>query len=239
MSNVVIAGTADPAERSVDAQLQHRARLEAADAILIWEPDSAFTPSSLADALFVASLKIPYIVACREFSTATNSMLCYWGATVVLLGVETEEEAKRLAEVCVSHNPKKTRLVPSLALAGLLQLAESPIETRLAVHLACFFGTKTAIFAQYEIATPNGNYRLDFAVDPEGSKIAIECDGHEFHERTKEQAARDKSRDRALQAAGWRVLRFTGSEIFADPGKCASEVRAIVVADRTAKEDSP
>lgn len=238
MSNIVTAGAADPNARSVEEQLQHRARLEAAAAILIWEPDSAFTPSSLADTLFAASLKIPYVVACREFSTATEAMLCYWGATVVLLGVETEDEAKRLAEVCVSHNPKKARLVPSWALAGLLQLAESPIEARLAVHLACSFGTKTAIFAQHEVATPNGNYRLDFAVDPDGSKIAIECDGHEFHERTKEQAARDKSRDRALQAAGWRVLRFTGSEIFADPGKCASEVRAIVVADRPATEGS-
>ncbi len=47
--------------------------------------------------------------------------------------------------------------------------------------------------------------------------IVIEVDGHEFHERTKEQAQRDKSRDRALTGAGYRVLRFTGSEVFRDP----------------------
>lgn len=38
----------------------------------------------------------------------------------------------------------------------------------------------------------------------------IECDGHEFHERTKRQAARDRSRDRAIQAFGYRIFRFTG-----------------------------
>lgn len=47
--------------------------------------------------------------------------------------------------------------------------------------------------------------------------IAIELDGHDFHERTKEQATRDKRRDRALVAAGWSVLRFTGSEVIKSP----------------------
>lgn len=35
-------------------------------------------------------------------------------------------------------------------------------------------------------------------------------------ERTKEQARRDKSRDRAMVKDGWRVLRFTGSEVYAN-----------------------
>jgi len=47
--------------------------------------------------------------------------------------------------------------------------------------------------------------------------VALEFDGHEFHERTKEQARRDKARDRGLQILGWRVLRFTGSEVWRDP----------------------
>jgi very-short-patch-repair endonuclease len=56
------------------------------------------------------------------------------------------------------------------------------------------------------------------------SRLAIECDGHDFHERTKEQAAKDRSRDRALQAAGYTVMRFTGSELYRDPLKCVEEV---------------
>lgn len=73
-----------------------------------------------------------------------------------------------------------------------------------------------------------GNYRLDFLiahVSPDGSKIfvAVECDGHDFHERTKAQAAHDKMRDRFVTARGIKVLRFTGSEIYNDPFGCWAE----------------
>jgi very-short-patch-repair endonuclease len=78
---------------------------------------------------------------------------------------------------------------------------------------------------QFEV----GRYRLDFAVqsDCRSSVIAVEVDGHDFHERTKEQATRDKSRDRELVARGWQVLRFTGSEVFRDAQKCMSEILAL------------
>jgi len=80
-----------------------------------------------------------------------------------------------------------------------------------------------------------GDYRVDFLIhwfEPTYNidlRVVIECDGHDFHERTKEQAARDKSRDRALQAAGFRVLRFTGSEIYRDRKKCAEQVISMVM----------
>ena len=60
--------------------------------------------------------------------------------------------------------------------------------------------------------------------------LVVECDGHEFHERTKEQAQRDKSRDREIMAAGFRTLRFTGSEIYRNAEKCALEVDAMFIA---------
>lgn len=73
-----------------------------------------------------------------------------------------------------------------------------------------------------------GNYRLDFLiirVSAKGDKtfVAVECDGHDFHEKTKEQAAHDKMRDRYLTGLGIKVLRFTGSEIFRDPMICWTE----------------
>lgn len=55
-------------------------------------------------------------------------------------------------------------------------------------------------------------------------RLVVECDGHEFHERTKEQAAKDKSRDRALNGLGYDVFRFTGSELWRDPFGCAEQV---------------
>ena len=75
-----------------------------------------------------------------------------------------------------------------------------------------------------------GPYRVDFllamycsATEPL-SLVAVECDGHDFHEKTKHQAARDKRRDRDLQMRGVQVFRYTGAEIWHDAGGCASEV---------------
>ena len=97
---------------------------------------------------------------------------------------------------------------------------------------------KFVIECQHEI----GNYRVDFLVslisnlpvdDPErdGYKIIeikndiiVECDGHDFHEKTKEQAKRDKKRDRSLIDLGFNVYRFTGSEIWENPFDCAWQV---------------
>lgn len=63
-----------------------------------------------------------------------------------------------------------------------------------------------------------------FHFDHRAANIVCECDGHQFHEATKEQAARDRSRDRRLQAAGYIVFRFTGSEIAADADACAASI---------------
>lgn len=51
----------------------------------------------------------------------------------------------------------------------------------------------------------------------------VECDGHDFHERTKEQAQRDRRYDRDAQREGWLSLRFTGREINEDARECAIE----------------
>lgn len=78
-----------------------------------------------------------------------------------------------------------------------------------------------------------GDYRVDFyiiAVQHDETKtLIVECDGHDFHERTKEQAQRDKSRDRALVGMGHRLIRFTGSEIYANPFACADQALSVLL----------
>lgn len=59
---------------------------------------------------------------------------------------------------------------------------------------------------------------------PGWRELIVECDGHDFHERTKEQAKRDRSRDRRATLAGRDVMRFTGSELWRDPWGCAGEI---------------
>lgn len=94
---------------------------------------------------------------------------------------------------------------------------------------------KALIIPQFSI----GRYRADFLVigrdwygqeDMQGSIVTavVECDGHEFHDRTKAQVARDKARDREITAAGLPVFRFAGSELWADPCACADQIWSFI-----------
>lgn len=79
-------------------------------------------------------------------------------------------------------------------------------------------------------------YRADFLIHIQTSHspewLVIECDGHEFHERTKQQAAYDRQRDREMLSMGVFVIRFTGSEIHNYPSKCGQEVWLLIDAIR-------
>lgn len=54
-------------------------------------------------------------------------------------------------------------------------------------------------------------------------ELIIECDGHDFHNSTKEQVKKDNERDFDLKRAGYDVLHFSGSQIYENPWKCADE----------------
>lgn len=77
-----------------------------------------------------------------------------------------------------------------------------------------------------------GTYRADFCLwfvcGRSKGGVVIECDGHDFHEKTKEQAARDKKRDREILKAGFPVMRFSGSEIFKDTPSCISQIKDVL-----------
>ena len=87
-----------------------------------------------------------------------------------------------------------------------------------------------SVYPQVSVA----KFRVDFMCHmrieiPRSSKLkhqflAVECDGHEFHERTKAQAARDRARDRALLLRGVPSMRFTGAEIWADAYACVTQI---------------
>ena len=69
-------------------------------------------------------------------------------------------------------------------------------------------------------------YTIDFVVaSPDQKlKLAIELDGHDFHEKTKQQATRDRARERKIVRQGYPLFRFTGSEVVENPRKCVEEV---------------
>jgi very-short-patch-repair endonuclease len=92
---------------------------------------------------------------------------------------------------------------------------------------------------QREVEIGGSKYRVDFQmipcyddqkiIDDAGQMwplIAVELDGHDYHERTKEQVTYRNQRDRALQSAGWLVLHYSGSELVRDPEACVRDVHA-------------
>lgn len=106
---------------------------------------------------------------------------------------------------------------------------------------AVSISSRIAIVPQFKI----GGFRADFMVElwdgcalptdraPINVRLLVECDGHAFHDKTKEQAARDKSRDRSITAHGLPVMRFTGSEIHKNAFTCAMEVMDFLFAENS------
>jgi very-short-patch-repair endonuclease len=88
-----------------------------------------------------------------------------------------------------------------------------------------FRGRRINIAPQYQLS----GYLLDFAIvcldfDSNLIRLNVEADGHDWHERTKEQASRDRLRDRDLLTRGWPTMRFTGSEIWKSPEDCVGQI---------------
>jgi len=81
---------------------------------------------------------------------------------------------------------------------------------------------------QAKIGAYRADFLLWFSYKEITAGIVVECDGHAFHERTKEQASRDKKRDREILGAGYPVIRFTGSDIYKSPTECAEQVRDLL-----------
>lgn len=105
--------------------------------------------------------------------------------------------------------------------------AESPIEAAFAMAFMVKVRDE-ALWPEgdiaWELQRRIEGFRVDFFLEAFGETLVVECDGHDFHERTKKQATKDRSRDRRLQELGHTVFRFTGSEIWSDPMACAGQV---------------
>lgn len=69
-------------------------------------------------------------------------------------------------------------------------------------------------------------FRIDIAFVEE--KIAIEVDGWAYHGKHKSAHAKDRQRQNLLVANGWRVLRFTAGQIYADMPAVLAMIRSVV-----------
>jgi hypothetical protein len=115
-----------------------------------------------------------------------------------------------------------------------VRLADWPPDPKLPIYFNPYGPWDIRIVTQQQ---KFGSYRADFAVWRLYARqfdhtelmrwsgpVVVECDGHDYHERSKAQAAHDKRRDRWFALNGMTVLRFTGSEIHANPSDCVRQI---------------
>jgi len=86
---------------------------------------------------------------------------------------------------------------------------DSPLEDRLWAELKRH---KIPAERQEFLTVKKGNYALDFAIYCDRANVDVETDGDTWHANP-EKAALDNLRDNALEAVGWKVLRFTTGQI--------------------------
>lgn len=119
----------------------------------------------------------------------------------------------------------------------------SPIEVVFLMWFAAYaisHESPVELTPQVEVLAGERKYRLDFSVVPKHvdvwfeateagyqfPQMGVELDGHDFHEKTKEQVTWRNQRDRDLQRAGWKIYHFSGSELVKDGERCVREVIA-------------
>ena len=136
---------------------------------------------------------------------------------------------KQLADLG-SESPLEAMLLDAFFASGLFERLAVPSD------VVVGSGPFGLLLQQVTVPSIDKRYRLDFAImnAAGGLYLAVEVDGHQWHEATQRQVQSDKSRDRKLTAAGWQVLRFTGSEVYRDAAACVREVRELIARRRAA-----
>lgn len=141
------------------------------------------------------------------------------------MGRHAINSVEKFWDVCES--PIEVLLAAAIEMTGrLMDAGEPAAATWVHVTNNASEGLPPAIIYVIPQVKLMSRYRVDFYCEarPPAQPFIIECDGHDFHERTPDQAERDRSRDRALQQMGLPVLRFTGREIHRSARDCAMQV---------------
>jgi very-short-patch-repair endonuclease len=149
------------------------------------------------------------------------------------LDAERDLQPMDLRERLIRHAMSPTGVAQQIAQSAAK--ADSPFEEAVAADL---IRAGYRIRAQHQV----GAFRIDLVAQGENGRVAIECDGDRFH--TREELARDLSRQALLERLGWRFVRIRGSEYFRDADRTMALVRERLEAlgirpDTTVTGDEP
>ena len=95
---------------------------------------------------------------------------------------------------------------------------------------AARFGLAVHVRPQHRVPVGDHEYRLDYLIEGERLRIAVELDGYAFHSG-RPAFTYDRLRQNDLAAAGYTVLRFSYDAVRADTARCVRQLQALLVQD--------
>ena len=108
----------------------------------------------------------------------------------------------KLLSYCIEHKPIETPVDETVFESQFEHDVYTNIKAR---------GYK--VIPQFRVA----NYKIDLVVEGLKSRLAVECDGDEWH--GPEVFEKDMYRQRILERCGWTFFRISGSEYYRNPRK--------------------
>lgn len=140
----------------------------------------------------------------------------------------------RKAKILILENDRFNKeLIHNIGLALAYPKIESPIEKIFLTAFLICDKYNIYIDPQTKIKCGDNTYYADFTITydhyvnhmfHENFKLVIECDGYEFHQKSKKQVEYGNKREYDLKMEGYEILRFSGSEIYNQPIQCVKKV---------------
>jgi very-short-patch-repair endonuclease len=131
---------------------------------------------------------------------------------------------RRAEELCGRGRPGSSRVRRLLAAQDPSSRA---LESRLEVRLARLLRKSSLPLPARQY--PVGRFRLDFAWP--SARIGCECDGFEHH-GARLAWKRDRSRLAAIEAAGWRIVHVTWTDVTREPDQTLDRLALALGAQR-------
>jgi len=150
---------------------------------------------------------------------------------------------RKVQELLLVNNLKEN-IIPDIYCTEIKSPIEQIFITAFELYMKLLKKEYILLFAQKPIQIDEKKcYVADFYFEADeyvnlfqtDKKIVIECDGHQFHQKTKEQVRHDNEREFDLKMAGYEIIRFSGSQIYNEPFKCAEDAYNYIM--KFVKED--
>ena len=196
--------------------------------VTVSEKGSYFDKTALCDRAELVKLRDELDKVLADSNTAEILKVSEEKATIIDNAHKSDKFCKdcelKMTHNCVTclfelQSPLERKLFLELKRANIYFQPQYPLN---------WFGQQISIDGK-SYHDPKNNFKevltvVDFFIDKNGVKLCVYTDGHSYHERTEDQASRDRNIDRKLQELGFQVLRYTGKDVNEDTTKIINDI---------------